>query len=168
MELKRWHYDGKSIMDKRVRIMTKAYELLRKYEEGEKARSEEWQRITSKVKELVSGFDKYLNGNDRDSVAVVKLGLRDKIRIREVDVEQLQYDENNVVCFSVIVSLNKAMEIVAKESLDLSCVRYHAGFSITVDGTEESIIVGGYQGDNTEVFELMYVGLEAKFFNPQS
>ncbi|MHA6787433.1 hypothetical protein ACWA6H_07010 [Pseudomonas bijieensis] len=148
--------------------MTKAYDLLRKYETGEKARSEEWQRITSKIKEIVSGFDKYLNGDGRDSIAVVKLGLQDKIRIREIDVEQLQYEKDNAIYFSVIVSLKKASDIIAKESVEMSCVRYHAGFSITVEGAEQSIIVGGFQGDDTKIFEAMYVALEAKFFDPQS
>ncbi|WP_432780267.1 hypothetical protein QZH44_06990 [Pseudomonas corrugata] len=145
--------------------MTKAFELLRKYEEGEKARGQEWQRITSKVNEIVSGFDKYLN-DGRESIAEVKLGFKDNIGIRDIEVEGLRYEADDAVRFVVTVSLFKSQKVVATEYVGLSCKRYHAGFAITVDGSEEPIIVGGYLGDNGELFDAMYVALEGQFFGP--
>jgi hypothetical protein len=148
--------------------MTRAFELLRKYEQGEEERNSEWQRITSKINEVFLGFDKYLNDNGRDAIATVKLGEKDKLVFRELSVENFRYEEADTVFFALQVSLNKSSSVVAQEALSLSCSRYHAGYSVKIEGVEEAIIVGGYRSEDTKLFEAMYRVLEGKFSSPES
>lgn len=144
--------------------MTRAFELLRKYELAEEERNSNWERITSKVNEILSGFDKYLNDGSGE-VATVKLGTNFTSGFSELSADNFRYEEDESLSFALLVSLNKASRVVVEDTLNLSCVRYEAGFVVKVEGGVDDIIVGGYMSDDTELFEAMYKVLESKFIN---
>ncbi|BAQ75236.1 uncharacterized protein POS17_3542 [Pseudomonas sp. Os17] len=144
--------------------MTRAFELLCKYEQAEEERNSNWRRITSKVNEILLGFDKYLNDGG-SAVATVKLGVNIASGFNELSVDKFRYEDDESLSFALLVSLNKASRVVVEDVLSLSCVRYHAGFIVKIEGGVDDIIVGGYMSDDTELFEAMYKVLESKFVN---